>query len=73
MRAFVNDRAVEVEDGATVRDAVAALDPALVEDVVRGRAVATDGVGRPAELTAPLTAGAILRVRASARRSGGQE
>jgi hypothetical protein len=73
MRVFVNDRPVEVIDGATAQDAVAALDPGLAEGLADGLVVATDGVGRAADLGAPLTSGAILRVRARARRAGDEE
>lgn len=69
VRVFVNERPVEVAAGAAVRAAVEVLDPALAEALDRGRAYATDGVGRPLDATAPVAAGAIVRVIMSARRA----
>lgn len=69
MRVFVNDRPVSVARGATVRDAVAALDRELAELLGTGAAYATDGVGRPVDGgDAVGEGGAILRVVVSARR-----
>ncbi|HEX4627391.1 MAG TPA: adenosine deaminase [Gemmatimonadales bacterium] len=69
MRVFVNDRPVSVARGATVRDAVAALDRELADLLGSGAAYATDGVGRPVDGgDAVGEGGAILRVVVSARR-----
>ena len=46
LRVFVNERPVEVARGATVRDAVAALDSSLADLVAAATAYVTDGVGR---------------------------
>jgi hypothetical protein len=64
---FVNARPVRVSEGATVRDALAAFDPDFAAQAAAGQASVTDGVGRPIELDALLTGGAILRVIPSAR------
>jgi len=69
MLIFVNEQPLEVPDGATTADAIHAFDPELGADVAGGRALATDGVGRPADPAVPLVPGAILRVRRSARRN----
>lgn len=68
LRVFVNERVVEVARGATVRDAVAALDPALAELVATGGAHVTDAVGRTVDAGDQLRAeGAVLRVVVSSR------
>ena len=69
IRIFVNDRAVSVARGATVRDAVAVLDRELGELLGSGAAYVTDGVGRPVDGGDPVgEGGAILRVVVSARK-----
>src|SRR3989454_138046 len=69
IRIFVNDRAVSVARGATVRDAVAVLDRELAELLGSGAAYVTDGVGRPVDGgDAVGEGGAILRVVVSARK-----
>ena len=69
IRIFVNDRAVSVARGATVRDAVAVLDRELAELLGSGAAYVTDGVGRPVDGGDPVgEGGAILRVVVSARK-----
>lgn len=67
IRAFVNERAVEVPDGATVADAVSAFDPALLRRLAAGQAHVTDARGIEILRTAPVPAGTILRVVISAR------
>ena len=69
---FVNDRAVQVARGATVLDAVQAADAALAADLVSGAASVTDARALPLDAGDAVTSGAILRVRASARRSAGE-
>ena len=64
---FVNARPVTVTTGATVHQALIAFDPAVAERAGKGEAAVTDGVGRPIDLSALLTGGAILRVIPSAR------
>ena len=69
IRVFVNDRAVSVARGATVRDAVAVLDRELADLLARGAAYATDGVGRPVDGGDPVgEGGAIFRVVVSVRK-----
>ncbi|MFI5372804.1 MAG: adenosine deaminase [Candidatus Eisenbacteria bacterium] len=69
LRVFVNERPVDVARGATVRDAVAALDAALAELVAGDAAYVTDGVGRTLDAADPVReAGAVFRVVVTARR-----
>lgn len=75
IRVFVNERPVTVARGATVRDAVSALDRDLGEllDPSGAGAYVTDGVGRPVDAAATVgEAGAVYRVVVSAARSGGK-
>ncbi len=67
LRCFVNERAVSLSPGATVLDAVAALDPALAARVSRGEAYVTDARALRVTGDQPLAAGAILRVIVSSR------
>ncbi|MGH7645463.1 MAG: adenosine deaminase [Gemmatimonadales bacterium] len=70
VRVFVNQRPVDVARGATVRDAVAALDRELAGLLASGAAYVTDGVGRPLDAgDAVGEAGAVLRVVVTARRA----
>lgn len=68
VRAFVNEQAVEVPRGATARDAVVALDPALAARLDGAGAYLTDGRGIRMDPGDALAPGAILRVVISARR-----
>jgi adenosine deaminase len=69
VRVFVNEKPVTVARGATVRDAVEALDRELAGLLASGAAYATDGVGRPVDALAPVgEGGAIVRVVVTARR-----
>jgi hypothetical protein len=70
VRVFVNEKAVLVVPGATIRDAVMALDPDLAGAIRDGRAYVTDGVGRPVDPSGSVEPGAIFRVVVSARREG---
>ena len=71
MRVFVNEKGVEVPRGATVRDAVAALDAGLVRALEGSGAYVTDAAGRPVDAGDPVgEAGAVFRVVVSARRTG---
>jgi len=69
VRVFVNERPVTVRRGASVRDAVDALDRDLAQLVATAAAYVTDGVGRPVDETALVgEAGAVFRVVVSAAR-----
>ncbi len=70
VRAFINERAVTVPGGTSLRDAVAQRDPALAAALADGTAYATDGVGRRLDPTTTLTAGAIVRIVRSVRVAG---
>lgn len=71
LRVFVNDKAIEVGRGATVRDAVAAADGGLARLVESNDAYVTDATGRPIDAGDPVgEAGAVFRVVVSARRVG---
>ena len=65
---FVNAQALEVPAGATVLDAVRALDPAAAEEVALGRRDVLDDRGLAIASDAPLHGGSILRLAASRRR-----
>ena len=67
LRCFVNERAVSLSPGATVLDAVTALDPALAARVARGEADVTDARALRVAGDLALVAGAILRVVVSSR------
>src|SRR5947209_960905 len=72
LRVFVNEKPVTVARGATVRDAVEALDRDLAGLLASGAAYATDGVGRPVDAGEVIgEGGAILRVVVTARKGGG--
>ena len=72
VRVFVNERPVTVARGATVRDAVGALDRELAELVATQAAFVTDGVGRPVDSGQAVgEAGAVFRVVVSAGRATG--
>jgi hypothetical protein len=73
IRIFVNERAILVIPGATVREAVLTFDPDLAAALVDGRAYVTDGVGRRIESSTSVEPGAILRVVVSARRGAPEE
>src|SRR5207245_2515047 len=69
---FVNEKPVTVARGATVRDAVEALDRDLAGVLGSGAAYATDGVGRSVDAGEVIgEGGAILRVVVTARKGGG--
>jgi adenosine deaminase len=62
MRVFVNERPVDVARGATVGDAVAAVDPGLARLIASG-AYVTDAVGRTVDASDLVSeAGAVYRV-----------
>ncbi|HEU5260067.1 MAG TPA: adenosine deaminase [Gemmatimonadales bacterium] len=69
LRVFVNEHPVTVARGATVRDAVEALDRELAGLLASGAAYATDGVGRPVDAGDPVgEGGGVFRVVVTARR-----
>jgi len=71
LRAFVNERPVAVPRGARVRDAVAALDLRLADQVQAGEAYVTDACGIQVAGDDPVgEAGAVYRVVVSARPGG---
>ncbi len=68
VRVFVNERAVEVARGATVGDAVDALDPELAGLVAASAAYVTDATGRTVDASDPVReAGGVFRVVVTAR------
>jgi len=69
LRVFVNERPVDVARGATVRDAVAALDHNLADMLATASAYVTDGVGRTLDAGEVVAeAGGVFRVVVTARR-----
>jgi len=64
---FINEQMVAVQPGATVREAVAMLEPALAHALLEGTAYVTDGVGRALEPSHSVEPGSILRVVHGAR------
>jgi purine-nucleoside phosphorylase len=68
VRVFVNERAVEVARGATVSEAVNALDPELAGLLATSAARLTDATGRPVTPSAPVgEAGGVFRVVVTGR------
>jgi len=69
LRVFVNERPVDVAPGATVRDAVAALDRGLSDLLAAAAAYVTDGVGRTVDAADAVgEAGGVFRVVVAAGR-----
>ncbi len=71
VRAFVNERGVDVPPGATALDAVRAFDAlaatALAADVAAGARAVVDSRGLPVDAASPVHGGAIYRVLAARR------
>lgn len=67
---FLNDNLVTATAGQTLGQVLAGHDPALLAELLGGTAHATDGRGLPVDPDLPVFAGAIYRVRRSARREG---
>lgn len=65
---FVGDRRLEVPAGTTAAGAAALAHPELGAALAEMRAYLTDGRGIRLDGSAPLSAGAIVRVVRSARR-----
>ncbi|MGH7533744.1 MAG: hypothetical protein ACREL4_10670 [Gemmatimonadales bacterium] len=70
LRCFVNDSGVSVSAGATVLDAIRALDPELARRVVAGEGLVSDGRGLPLPPETTVGPGDIIRAVISARRGG---
>ena len=68
IRAFVNERPLDLTEGATVADAVRAFDGALADRLAEGAAFVTDGRGIAIDAGRRLRPGAIIRVAVTARR-----
>lgn len=64
---FLNGHPFRVPAGSTLGSLLAEHDPDLLAALMGGEALATDGRGIETDPDAVLTAGAILRVRRSAR------
>jgi hypothetical protein len=69
LRVFVNDRLLCLPPGSTVRDALTASHPELL-DQDQGPLLVTDGRGIALALDAALESGAIVRARRSSRQAG---
>ncbi|MGH7591114.1 MAG: hypothetical protein ACREOE_00510 [Gemmatimonadales bacterium] len=70
IRCFVNDSGVSVPAGATVLDAIGALDPELARRVAAGEGLVSDGRGLPLPPETAVGPGDIIRAVISARRGG---
>ncbi|HEX4561389.1 MAG TPA: hypothetical protein VH113_06100, partial [Gemmatimonadales bacterium] len=71
LRAFVNERPVTVARGGRERDAVAAFDVRLADQLQAGEAYVTDARGIQVAADDPVgEAGAVYRVVVSARPGG---
>jgi len=68
IRVFVNERPVDLREGADVGEAVHAADPSLSEKVAAGSAYVTDGRGIEIDPAVRLAGGSILRVVVRSRR-----
>ncbi|MGQ0715486.1 MAG: hypothetical protein ACT4PJ_17440 [Gemmatimonadaceae bacterium] len=62
IRVYVNSRALDLPQGATVADAIREWDASQAAAVSRGERAVTDSRGLPAALTDAVVAGSILRV-----------
>lgn len=62
LRVFVNGAAGDVPRGATLLDAVRAVDPALAEAVAAGTRAIADSRGLVVAPSAAATGGAVMRV-----------
>ena len=73
VRVYVNGRGVDVPAHATALDAVRAADAAAGDAVERGVRLITDSRGLPTAPTAPMYAGAILRLVAARGRDAADD
>jgi hypothetical protein len=62
VRVYVNSRALDLPQGATVGDAIRAWDSSQVDAVSRGERAVTDSRGLPASMSDVVSQGSILRV-----------
>lgn len=69
LRAFVNGSGVDVDQGATVLEAVRAADPALADEVSAGTRAIADSRGLVIDAATAVTGGAVLRVVSARARS----
>ena len=67
LRVFVNERGIELSNGATALDAVRARDAAEGDRVAAGERQITDSRGLPVAADAPAYGGAIYRTIAARR------
>jgi len=65
---FLNDRPLMASPGTTLGELLLAHEPELLAALLGGIAIATDGRALPVDPDQAVTAGAIFRVRRSARR-----
>jgi hypothetical protein len=70
---FINERPVRAPRGATLGQVLAEHDPELLAELLGGTAQATDARGLPVDPDLPVHAGAIRRVRRTARHQGGAD
>ena len=70
MRAYVNERPVNLAEDATVADAILAADPHLARIMTDAGTIVTDARGIALGTAEPLRPGSIIRVVVSARRTG---
>jgi len=71
LRAFVNERGVDVPHGATALDAVRAASASEADAVVAGARTIVDSRGLPLRPDAPAFAGAIYRTITARRDPAG--
>lgn len=67
---FVNGARLDVPAGAPLSAVLAEHDPESLALLVDGGGAVTDARGLPVDADAPVHAGAIYRIRRSARRDG---
>lgn len=72
-RVYVNGRGVDVAAGATALDAVRAVDPEAAERIAAGQRAIADSRGLPIAAESPAYGGAIYRIIAARRPTGGAE
>ena len=71
LRVFVNGTAGDVPRGATLLDAVRAVDPALAEAVAAGQRAIADSRGLVIAASVAATGGAVLRIVSARPPKGG--
>jgi hypothetical protein len=68
---FINDKAIEALPGSALSQVLADHDPQLLAILLDPSGAVMDARGLPVNPDAPIHAGAIYRIRRSARREGG--